>query len=229
MLKQAVWAHSFVCKKHASCYIVFDRDTLSQKVSFCNRDLLCLTQCHMASEKFDAELLHNIRWYEFLSNFLCNWHELYYSPMLNFVYLYQLIHWYLTRILTFLSKQWAPFSTMFASRVLHNVIWSQHSNVQVSIFVMCLNFAGTGLRLWQLYVAFVMTWYLAFKTSLAVRPVILGNIVLLLLLFLFLFCLFVCLVLFHRSRMNPICGWLKEGFARFDICILHSQLIEFDP
>ena len=94
-----------------------------------------------------------------------------------FVYLYQPIHWYLTRILTFLSEQGAPFSTMFASRAFHNVIWSEHSNVQVSIFVTCLNFAGTGSRLWQLYVAFVMTWYLAFKTSgcTAVWPVISGN------------------------------------------------------
>ena len=82
-----------------------------------------------------------------------------------FFYLYQLILWYLTRILTFLSEQWAPFSSMFASRAFHNVIWSQHSAVQVSIFITWLNFAGTGSRLWQLYVAFVMTWYLAFKTS----------------------------------------------------------------
>ena len=43
--------------------------------------------------------------------------------------------------------------------------WSQHSNVQVSIFVTCLNFAVTGSGLWQLYVALVMTWYLAFKTA----------------------------------------------------------------
>ena len=68
---------------------------------------------------------------------------------------------------------------MFASRAFHNVLWSQHSNVQVSIFVTCLNFADTGSRLWQLYVAFVMTWYLAFTTSgrtaKAVQPVILGN------------------------------------------------------
>ena len=53
---------------------------------------------------------------------------------------------------------------------------SMHSNVQVSVFVTCLNFAGTGSWLWQLYVAFVMTWYLAFKTSghtaKAARPVI---------------------------------------------------------
>ena len=72
-----------------------------------------------------------------------------------FVHLYQPIHWYLTRNLTFLSEQRAPFSTMFASRAFYNVIRSQHSNVQVSIFVTCLNFAGTGSRLWQLYVAFV--------------------------------------------------------------------------
>ena len=88
---------------------------------------------------------------EFPSNFLCNWHELYYSPTFFFVYLYQPIHWYLTRILTFLSEQRAPFSTMFTSTAFNNVIWSQHSNVQVSIFVTCLNF--------------VMTWYLAFKPS----------------------------------------------------------------
>ena len=53
---------------------------------------------------------------------------------------------------------------------------TQHSNVQVSIFETCLNFAGTGSRL---YVAFVMTWYLAFTTSgrtaKAVRPVISGK------------------------------------------------------
>ena len=40
----------------------------------------------------------------------------------------------------------------------------------------CLNFAGTGSRL---YVAFVMTWYLAFtasgRTAKAVRPVISGK------------------------------------------------------
>ena len=56
---------------------------------------------------------------------------------------------------------------------------SSNSNVQVSIFVTCLNFAGTGSRLWQLYVAFVMTWYLAFKlsghTAKAVRPDISGK------------------------------------------------------
>ena len=69
-----------------------------------------------------------------------------------FVHLYQPIHWYLTRILMFLSEQRAPFSTMFASRAFYNVIWSQHSNVQVSIFVTCLNFVGTGSWLWQLYV-----------------------------------------------------------------------------
>ena len=99
-----------------------------------------------------------------------------------FVYLYQPIHWYFTRILTFLSEQRAPFSTMFAFRAFHNVIWSQHSSVQVSIFVTCLNFAGTGSRLWHLYVAFVMTWYLAFKTSgrtaKAVRPVISDKLLL---------------------------------------------------
>ena len=32
-----------------------------QNVSFRDRDLIRLTRCHTASEKFDAELLHNIR------------------------------------------------------------------------------------------------------------------------------------------------------------------------
>ena len=97
-----------------------------------------------------------------------------------FVHLYQPIHWYLARILMFLSEQRAPISTMFTCRASHNVVWSQHSNIQVSKFVTCLNFTSTGSWLWQLYIAFVMTWYLAFTTSgrtaLAVRPVISGNI-----------------------------------------------------
>ena len=125
--------------------------------------------------------------YEFLSNFLCNWHD-YITHRQFFVSIYQPIHWYLTRILTFLSEQRAPFSTMFASRPFHKVIWiwSQHSNVQVSMFIMCLNLAGTGSRLWQLYmyVAFVMTWYLAFnmfktsagRTAKAVWPVISSKV-----------------------------------------------------
>ena len=118
--------------------------------------------------------------YKFLSNFLYrpNWHELYYC---FFVYLYQPIHWYLTRILMFLSEQRAPFSTMFAWEL--SITWydhSAHSNVQVSIFVTCLNFAGTGCDCDRaLYVAIVLTWHLAFKTSdrttRAMRPVISGN------------------------------------------------------
>ena len=48
---------------------------------------------------------------------------------------------------------------------------------QYSWIMTCLNFAGTGSRL---YVAFVMTWYLAFTTSgrtaEAVRPVISGKL-----------------------------------------------------
>ena len=105
----------------------------------------------------------------------------YITDVFSSTYLYQPIHWCFTRILTFLSEQRALFSPIFASRAFHNMIWSQHSNVQVSIFVTYLNFADTGFRLWQLYVAFVMTWYLAFKTSgrtaKAVRPVISGNLV----------------------------------------------------
>ena len=82
---------------------------------------------------------------------------------------------YLTRILTFLSDQRAPFSTIFASRAFHNVIWSQHSNVQVSIFLTCLNFAGTGSQLWQLYIAFVLAFKISGRTAKGVRPVISGK------------------------------------------------------
>ena len=72
-----------------------------------------------------------------------------------FVHLYQLIHWYLPRILMFLSEQWAPclHAELPTTCYNHSVLWSQHSNVQVSIFVTCLNFAGTGSRLYvALYV-----------------------------------------------------------------------------
>ena len=89
--------------------------------------------------------------YKFLTSYVTDMN--YITHRRFFVHLYQPIHWYLPRILTFLSEQRAPISTMFASRAFHNVLWSQHSNVQVSIFVTCLNFAGTGSRLWQLYVA----------------------------------------------------------------------------
>ena len=63
------------------------------------------------------------------------------------VYFYQLIHWYLTRILTFLSEQPAPFSTMFASRAFHNVIWSQHS-----IFIKYTNEFSTCMKHIKLYI-----------------------------------------------------------------------------
>ena len=53
-----------------------------------------------------------------------------------FVILYQPIHWYLTRILTFLSEQRAPFSTMFTSRPVYNVVRSyiQHSMLKHMCF-----------------------------------------------------------------------------------------------
>ena len=66
--------------------------------------------------------------YKFLSNFLCNWHELYYSPTFFRLPLStEPIHWYLTRILTFLSEQQAPFSTMFAWEL--SIKWYDHSIV----------------------------------------------------------------------------------------------------
>ena len=80
-----------------------------------------------------------------------------------FVNLYQPIHWYLTRILMFLSEQWAPFSTMFAWEL--STMWFI---VTYSIFVTCLNFAGTGCDNTAIVTAVCsvcMTWYLAFKLS----------------------------------------------------------------
>ena len=42
-----------------------------------------------------------------------------------FVHLYQPIHWYLRRILMFLSEQWAPISTLFACRASHTGLISK--------------------------------------------------------------------------------------------------------
>ena len=119
-----------------------------ENVSFRDRDLIRLTRCHMASEKF-VQWTFTQHTSFFLTSYVTDMN--YITHRCFFVYLYLPIHWYLTRILTFLSEQRAPLSTMFASRAFHNVIWSQHSNIQVSIFVTCLNFAGTGSRLWPLY------------------------------------------------------------------------------
>ena len=92
---------------------------------------------------------------------------------------------------TLVFKLFSTFSSKMGSRGIKSpiypefmMIWNYALKitpyspplVQVSIFVTCLNFAGTGLRL---YVAFVMTWYLAFTTSgrtaKAMRSVISGN------------------------------------------------------
>ena len=133
--------------------------------------------CHTASENLDAQLLRNDT--SFLSNLLCKLPLINYSPTI-FVRLFQPIHWYETRILTFSSEQRAA-STDFHHVYMQSfpqraIITAYHSNVQVPISVTCLNFAVTGSRL---YVAFVMTWYLAFTTSgctaKAVRPVISGK------------------------------------------------------
>ena len=123
--------------------------------------------------------------YKFLSNLLINVTDMnYITHRRFFVLLYQPIHWY-PRILTFLSEQRAPISTMFASRAFLNVLWSQHRNVWPTSFnirdVFELRRYGVAIPfLWQLYEAFVMTWYLALTTSgrtaKAVRPVISGKL-----------------------------------------------------
>ena len=99
--------------------------------------------------------------YEFLSNFLCNWHI---THRRFFVPLYQPIH-ILREFWRFCQSSKHRFPPCLHPEL--STTWNDHSivlvNVQVSIFVTCLNFAGTGSQLWQ-HVAFVMTWYLAFKT-----------------------------------------------------------------
>ena len=116
--------------------------------------------------------------YEFRSNFLCNWQEL--GPiLLTDVFSYIFINRSIDIFLEF--WRFCQSSEHLFPPCLHAELPTtcyNHSivNVQVSIFVTCLNFASTGSRL---YVVFVMTWYLAFTTSgrtaKAVRPVISGK------------------------------------------------------
>ena len=143
-----------------------------ENVSFRDRDLIRLTRCHMASENFDAELLLHIRvsikmtWIIILTN----------------IFSYTFINQSIDILLEF----WRFFQSSehrFPPCLHPELATTWYDTVQVSIFVTCLNFADTGSWLWQLYVAFVMTWYLAFKTSgrtakaaaKAVRPVISGK------------------------------------------------------
>ena len=66
---------------------ILDRDTL---VSFRDRDLIRLTRCHMPSEKFDAELLHNIQVSFYLTSYVTDMN--YITHRRFFVFLYQLNH-----------------------------------------------------------------------------------------------------------------------------------------
>ena len=84
-----------------------------ENVSFRDRDLKRQIPCHTASENLDAQLLRNDT--SFLSNLLCKSPLINYSPTI-FVRLFQPIHWYETRILTFSSEKRAPISTMFTCR-----------------------------------------------------------------------------------------------------------------
>ena len=70
-------------------------------------------------KNLDAQLLRNDT--SFLSNLLCKSPLINYSPTI-FVRLFQPIHWYETRILTFSSEKRAPISTMFTCRASHNVL-----------------------------------------------------------------------------------------------------------
>ena len=90
-----------------------------ENVSFRDRDLKRQIPCHTASENVDAQLLRNDT--SFLSNLLCKSPLINYSPTI-FVRLFQPIHWYETRILTFSSEKRAPISTMFTCRASHNVL-----------------------------------------------------------------------------------------------------------
>ena len=90
-----------------------------ENVSFRDRDLKRQIPCHTASKNLDAQLF--TQWYEFLINLLCKSPLINYSPTI-FVRLFQSIHWYETRILTFSSEKRAPISTMFTCRASHNVL-----------------------------------------------------------------------------------------------------------
>ena len=101
--------------------LALDRDTLTDV--FAIEIYIRLTRCHMASEKLKCwSLTQHTSFY--LTSYVTD-----ITHRRFFIYLYQPIHWYLTRILMFLSEQRAPFSTMFASRAFHNTIWSQHSTI----------------------------------------------------------------------------------------------------
>ena len=64
------------------------------------------------------------------SNFLCNWHELFCSQtFFFFVHLYQRIHWYLTRILTFLSVQSSEHHFPPCLHPELSTMWYDHSIV----------------------------------------------------------------------------------------------------
>ena len=73
---------------------------------------------HVISKNLDAQLLCNDT--SFLSNLLCKSPLIIYSPTI-FVRLFQPIHWYETRILTFSSEKRAPISTMFTSVNIRDV------------------------------------------------------------------------------------------------------------
>ena len=64
---------------------------------------------------------------EFLSNFLKVTDMNYITHWCFFIYFYQPIHWYLTRILMFLSEQRALISIMFAWEL--SIMWYDHSIV----------------------------------------------------------------------------------------------------
>ena len=68
---------------------------------------------------------------------------------------------------------------MFAWELSIYVIWSKHNNIKFQYSWHVWTSPVQVSRLWLLYVAFVLTWYLAFKTSgctaKAVWPVISGN------------------------------------------------------
>ena len=127
-----------------------------------------IVTCHMASEKFDAELLHNITSF-YLTSYVTDTMEVRESLTSTME-----VRESLTSMLTQIILLTDVFSSPFINRsvnilrefwrfcqssehrfppCLHpelSTTWNDHSysNVQVSIFVTCLNFAGTGSRLW---------------------------------------------------------------------------------
>ena len=71
-----------------------------------DRDLICLIRCHGIRKVWCWTFTQHTSFY--LTSYVTDMN--YITHWRFFIYLYETINWYLTRILTFLSEQRAPFS-----------------------------------------------------------------------------------------------------------------------